>query len=213
MSAPLLELDAVSVWRGQTRVLHDISLRVGAGERIALLGDNGAGKSSLLLAIAGHLRTSGRIVLGSREIGSLPAHRRARAGIGFCPEGRRVFAGMTVADTLAVALQDRSPADALEKIYAVFPELARRRDSIAWQLSGGEQQMLALGRALAGGPSLLLIDEPFLGLAPAAAERLQAALEAVTAQGISLLLAEQDADRAQSVCDRSIFLEQGLLRD
>lgn len=212
MSAPLLSLEDVSVWRGPAPVLRDIELRLAAGERVALLGDNGAGKSSLLLAIAGHLRLTGRLAFAGQEIGPWPAHRRARLGIGLCPEGRRVFAGMSVADNLAVARQDRSPADAVDRIYDLFPELARRRGSIAWQLSGGEQQMLALGRALVGQPRLLLIDEPFLGLAPAAVERLHKALEAIAAGGISLLLAEQDADRAQSLCDRSIFLERGILR-
>jgi branched-chain amino acid transport system ATP-binding protein len=178
---------------------------------VALVGQNGAGKSSLLLAIAGHLRISGALNLAGRNITTVPAYRRAQAGIGFCPEGRRVFAGMTVADNLAVASRAPGPQHMITKIYGLFPELERRADSLAWQLSGGEQQMLALGRALMGRPRLLLLDEPFLGLAPEAATRLGQVLLAVSQDGVSLLLADQDLDRSKSLCDRLIFLDRGLV--
>jgi branched-chain amino acid transport system ATP-binding protein len=207
MSAPLLQIENLSAWRGTTPVLRDIALTIGTGERVALIGDNGAGKSSLLQAIAGHLPTQGSVRFAGHDIAAAPAHRRARLGIGFCPEGRRVFAGMSVADNLAVAGRERRPDPA--SVYRLFPELERRQQTLAWQLSGGEQQMLAVGRALMGRPSLLLLDEPFLGLSPDAADRLLQALRTISLDGVSLLLADQDLERGQSLCERSIFLDRG----
>lgn len=209
MSTSLLAIENLSAWRGATPVLHNIDLQIAPGERVALVGDNGAGKSSLLLAIAGHLRCTGAMRLNGQDIASLPAHRRARSGIGFCPEGRRIFAAMTVAENLAVAGRDGEAGEIARSVYLLFPELERRRTSLAWQLSGGEQQMLALGRALMGRPKLLLLDEPFLGLAPDATARLHQALVAVSGQRVSLLLAEQDLERAKSLCDRLIFISRG----
>jgi len=208
MIAPLLEIDQLTVLRGGTPVLREIALSLTEGERVALIGDNGVGKSSLLLAIAGHLPTRGDLRLFGEDIATLPAHRRARLGIGFCPEGRRVFAGMTVADNLAAAGGSESHRTIAE-IYRLFPELERRRTAQAWRLSGGEQQMLTLGRALMRRPRLLLLDEPFLGLAPEASERVRQALADIAGSGVSLLLAEQDMDRIESLCDRSIFLRDG----
>lgn len=211
MTSALLTLQGVSAWRGVTPVLRDIDLKIASGKRVALVGDNGAGKSSLLLAIAGHLRIAGTMTFAGQNIAPLPAHRRARAGIGFCPEGRRVFGGMTVADNLAVASRDWRSQTLVERIYGLFPELERRQTTLAWQLSGGEQQMLSLGRALMGGPRLLLLDEPFLGLAPEATDRLLTALSAVSQEGVSLLLADQDLERVKSLCDHLIFLDRGQL--
>ncbi|MGE0152400.1 MAG: ABC transporter ATP-binding protein [Reyranellaceae bacterium] len=211
MSAPLLEIEKLAVWRGRTPVLRDIDLTLAAGERVALVGDNGAGKSSLLLALAGHLPMQGSVRFLGADIGPLPAHRRARLGIGFCPEGRRVFGGMSVADNLAVANAQPGETALAADIYRLFPELERRRHAQAWQLSGGEQQMLAVGRALMTRPRLLLLDEPFLGLSPEAGERLHQALQAIAQQGVSLLLADQDSERAKTLCERSIFLERGKL--
>lgn len=211
MSAPLLDIENLSAWHGATQVLQDINLQIAAGERVALVGDNGAGKSSVLLAIAGHLRCTGKILFDGTDIAVLPAHRRARAGIGLCPEGRRVFAAMTVAENLAVAGRDSEAAEIARSIYRLFPELERRTSSLAWQLSGGEQQMLALGRALMGKPRLLLLDEPFLGLAPDAMTRLEDALSAVSGNGISMLLTDQDSERAKSLCDHFVFIDRGRI--
>lgn len=211
MSVPLLNIQNLSAWRGATQVLQDITLQIAAGERVALVGDNGAGKSSVLLAIAGHLRCTGKILFDGRDIAVLPAHGRARSGIGLCPEGRRVFAAMTVAENLAVAGRGSEAAEIARSVYLLFPELERRTSSLAWRLSGGEQQMLAMGRALMGKPRLLLLDEPFLGLAPDATARLHEALTTVSGHGISLLLADQDSERAKSLCDRFIFMDRGRI--
>jgi branched-chain amino acid transport system ATP-binding protein len=211
MSTALLSIENLSAWRGATQVLQGINLQIATGERVTLVGDNGAGKSSLLLAIAGHLRCTGKMLFDGHDIAVLAAHRRARSGIGFCPEGRRVFAAMTVAENLAVAGRDGEAGEIARSVYRLFPELERRKSLLGWQLSGGEQQMLALGRALMGKPRLLLLDEPFLGLAPDATARLQHALIAVSGNGISLLLAEQDLERAKSLCDRLIFLDRGRI--
>lgn len=207
----LLMARGLSAWHGDTHVLRGIDLGVEAGETVALLGENGAGKSSLLLALAGHLRCEGALHLNGQDIAQAPAHRRARLGLGFCPEGRRVFTGMTVADNLAVAARTTAARARAAAIYALFPELERRQHSPAWQLSGGEQQMLALGRALMGEPRLLLLDEPFLGLAPDAEARLQQGLQAIRLSGVSILLADQDRERAESLCNRSIIIHQGQM--
>ena len=212
MNANLLHVGSLDAWRGPAPVLHAIELDLQAGDSLALIGDNGAGKSSLLLAIAGHLRSTGTMVFDGKPIIDLPPHRRARLGIGFCPEGRRVFPGMSVGDTLRVACRDGAAAERMAATYALFPELERRNSAPGWQLSGGEQQMLAVGRALMGKPRLLLLDEPFLGLAPDAVDRLVGALSAIARDGVSLLLADQDAQRAESLCHRSIFLDRGRIR-
>jgi branched-chain amino acid transport system ATP-binding protein len=212
MTAPLLQIENLSAWRSRTPVLRNIDLTIQAGERVVLTGENGAGKSSLLMAIAGHLPLQGTARFLGEDIAGAPAHRRARLGIGFCPEGRRVFASMSVADNLAVGSRDGQPDQAIAEVYRLFPELERRQKTLAWQLSGGEQQMLAIGRAMMGRPRLLLLDEPFLGLSPEAGGRLLQALQSISQGGVSMLLADQDSDRAQSLCDRSIFLARGEIQ-
>ncbi|MGE0657985.1 MAG: ABC transporter ATP-binding protein [Reyranellaceae bacterium] len=211
MSAGLLRVRNLRAWRGAATVLQGVDLDVAVSEAVAIVGPNGAGKSSLALAIAGHLRSAGEIVFDGASVQNLPAYRRARLGIGLCPEGRRMFPAMTVADSLLVGapVADRT---LLRTMLSLFPELERRLDAPAWQLSGGEQQMLALGRALMGRPRLLMLDEPFLGLSPAASQRLADALRGVARQGVSLLLADQDAQRAESLCCRSIFLDRGTIK-
>ena len=211
MSAVLLRVRDLYAWRGAAPVLQGVDLDVAIGETVAVVGPNGAGKSSLVLAIAGHLRSAGEIVFDGASMQDLPAHRRARLGIGLGPEGRRMFPAMSVADSLLVGapVADRRQ---MHSILSLFPELERRLDAPAWQLSGGEQQMLALGRALMAQPRLLLLDEPFLGLSPAASQRLAEALRGIARQGISLLLADQDTQRAESLCYRSIFLDRGTIR-
>lgn len=213
MTVPILEAANLSVRRGKAAVLQEIDLRIEDGERVALLGDNGAGKSSLLLAIAGHLPCDGLLTFAGVPFGHLPAHRRARMGIGFCPEARRVFAAMTVAENLSVAAQGRQAAEIVREVFVLFPEIERRQNALAWQLSGGEQQMVALGRALMGRPRLLLLDEPFLGLAPEASDRLMRALQTIATSGVTLVVADQDQERSKTLCNRTIYMDRGHVID
>ena len=205
-----LELDGFSVARGGVTVVHDISLTLAMGQSLAVLGDNGAGKSSLLAGIMGLAPSQGGIHLFGNDVARAPTHRRVAQGLGYCPDNRGLFPGLTARETLAAACRD--PADrgaAISAWLGRFPELERRADAPSWQLSGGEQQMLSLARALIGRPRLLLLDEPSLGLAPALRERLVELLAAMGGQDLSLLLVEQDADFAQSLCASSIFLHRG----
>ena len=212
MTLPILELGGVSVSRAGAPVLHEISLNVGAGETVALLGANGAGKSTLLRALMGLVPlTAGTINFAGRQIGDLSTEARARLGIGYVPEGRRVFPGLTVRENLDVA----GPGSAAERrrrresLYALLPQLAERQDEAGWRLSGGQQQMLAMGRALMAAPSLLLLDEPSLGLAPKLARDVFAALASIAAGGAAIVLAEQNAALALSVAGRGIVLRHG----
>ena len=192
----LLQLQAVAVDRAGVPVLEGIDLALAEGQCLALIGANGAGKSTLLAALIGWLSLRrGAILWRGRDIASWPAHKRVRGGLGYCPEGRRPFAAMTVRDNLLSACRaGRDEARTLlNGQWALFPELARRADTRAWQLSGGEAQMLALARALMGRPSLLMLDEPFLGLSPDASARLMKALVSLAKNGLALLIAEADA--------------------
>ncbi len=208
----LLELESFGVQRSGTTVVHDISLSLAPGESLAVLGDNGAGKSSLLAGIMGLAASSGILRLDGTDASRLPTHRRVKLGMGYCPDDRGMFAGLTARETLAAACRDADRSAAVAQTLALFPELERRADAPSWQLSGGEQQMLSLLRALIGRPKVLLLDEPSLGLAPALRERLARLLADVVAQGVSLLLVEQDVGFAQSLCSRSIFLARGQMR-
>jgi branched-chain amino acid transport system ATP-binding protein len=210
----LLAIERLSVRYGEIVALCDLSLEIGAGEAVALLGANGAGKSSLLKAIMGLARqTTGTIRLDGEPIGALPVHRRVARGIGYCPEGRRVFAGMTVRDNLAVAsaLPARRRDHAVERMFALFPALAGKAGERAWQLSGGQQQMLAIARALMTEPRLLLLDEPSLGLAPRLTQELLERVRDLAAAGTAVLLAEQNVAKALSVTSRAYVLQLGRL--
>ncbi|MCK6451621.1 MAG: ABC transporter ATP-binding protein [Alphaproteobacteria bacterium] len=192
--------------------LGGVSLSVGRGEIVALLGANGAGKSTLLGAVVGEIAAPpGAVLFEGRDLAGLPPHRRARLGIGYCPAGRRVFPGMTVDDNLEVACF----ADAAERarrkhdVAALFPQLAALGSVPAWRLSGGQQQMLAIARALMARPSLLLLDEPSLGLAPLLVDELLARLRLVAEAGTAVLLAEQNIGAALGVATRAMLLVQG----
>jgi len=188
----------------------DFKLRVGAAEVVSLLGANGAGKSTLLRAVMGFEAFPGRIRLDGVELGSTPPFRRNRLGIGYCPEGRRVFPRMTVRENLEVA--GRSDAAArLADILSLFPALAAREGALAGQLSGGEQQMLAMGRALMTEPKLLLLDEPSLGLSPQLTGLVLARLRDIAARGTAVLVAEQNAANALAVADRAYLLRLGRI--
>ncbi len=214
MAETLLEVRGLSVFHGRVQAVENAGFTVASGDVVALLGANGAGKSSLLGALMGLVRGShGEIRFAGQAIERLPARRRSRLGIGYVPEGRRVFPGMTAEENLLVASRDNADARAarLAEMYELFPRLGERRDAAAWQLSGGEQQMLAIARALMPRPRLLLVDEPTLGLSPALAAVVTGVLRDIAADGAAVLLAEQNARAAQAACDRALLMRLGSL--
>ncbi len=214
MVEALLSVENLSVFHGAVRAVDSVDLTAANGEITALMGANGAGKSSLLRALMGlHRRMEGEIRLGKDRLAGLPAHRRARLGIGYVPEGRRVFPGMTAEENLLVASRDNNAAsrDRAQEMYALFPQLAERRHAPAWQLSGGEAQMLAIARALMARPKLLLVDEPTLGLSPALVDTVIAALRGAADAGAAVLLAEQNARAALDACDRAYLMRLGRI--
>jgi len=212
MTAPLLAVSGLDVRYGAVPALRDIRIDVAGGEAVALLGANGAGKSTLMKSIIGLLRpVAGSVAFDGRDLRGLRANRRARLGIGYCPEGRRVFAGLTVRENLLVACwgDGRTRRSRLDAMFALFPALAERQATRAWQLSGGQQQMLAIGRSLMDAPRLLLLDEPSLGLSPRLTDEVFLRIPAIVAGGTSILLAEQNAAKALDVCARAVVLKLG----
>ena len=211
----MLKLSSLSVAYGGLHALSDVSLDVGDGEFVTIVGPNGAGKTTLLKAIAGAVPlATGRIEYGGTDIGRWPAHVRARRGIAHVPEGRKVFTSMTVLENLemgsfrAVAKPQR--AVTLETVYALFPVLRERRTQLAGSLSGGEQQMLAIGRGLMARPDVLLLDEPSQGLGPRVVELIFEAIAAIRrARPLTILLVEQRVVEALELCDRGYVLETG----
>jgi branched-chain amino acid transport system ATP-binding protein len=205
-----LVLERVSAGYGETVVIEGVSLDLPPGETLAVLGRNGVGKTTLLATIMGHTRLrSGGIRFAGREISALPPYRRARLGIGFVPQEREIFPSLTVEENLLVAA---CPGRwSLPRVYDFFPSLAERRRNRGNQLSGGEQQMLAIGRALIGNPSLLLMDEPLEGLAPVIVDALLAGLDRLKREDdLALLLVEQHASLALELAPRAIILDRGL---
>jgi len=208
----LLEVDGIEVRYGGVVALRGVSLRVEPGQAVALLGANGAGKSTLMKAVMGLLRThAGQVRFDGRPFGALPPERRARLGVGYCPEGRRTFPGLQVQENLQVACWDGAAERArrVEEMFALFPALRAKADHPAWQLSGGQQQMLAIGRSLMGRPRLLLLDEPSLGLSPVLTDEVIARIPVITAGGTAVLLAEQNAAKALGVCGQAWVLRTG----
>jgi branched-chain amino acid transport system ATP-binding protein len=209
-----LAVSGLTVSYGVVRAIAEISIHVDAGETVALIGPNGAGKSSMLLTIAGVVPArSGRIEFAGRDIGTLSAEQRVRAGISVVPETRDVFTKLSVHENLLIgASLRRDAADVkadVERMYALFPRLAERRKQMAGFLSGGEQQMLAIGRALMAQPKLLMLDEPSLGLAPVVTDTVYQTIAALKTQGTSILLVEQNSQRAFGVCDRAYVMKAG----
>ena len=210
MSPPLLEVEDLRVRYGAVEAVHGVSFAVNAGEVTTLIGANGAGKSSTLAAISGLLPVGGRIRFDGRDIAGAPPHAIVRAGIVQVPEGREILAQMTVEENLLMGLRGRARSD-LDYAYERFPILGERRALLAGSLSGGEQQMLAIARALLARPRLLLLDEPSLGLAPLIVKRVFDTLADLRRQGITMLLVEQNALRALRLADRAYVMELGKL--
>ena len=213
---PLLELDALDVRYGRVPAVRSLDLEVGAGEIVGLIGPNGAGKSTTLHAITGLIPSaSGDVRLAGRSLRGRRPETIARSGIALVPEGRRIFADFSVEENLRLGLAARrgnGAAAALEGVYELFPVLAEMGRRHAGALSGGQQQQLAIGRALVAGPDLLLLDEPSLGLAPTMVDVVFEALAGIRERGVSVLLVEQRAQRTVAFADRTYVLGNGELR-
>lgn len=219
MPEALLEVESINVWRGASQVLNDVSLSVGEGEIVALLGGNGAGKTSTLSTISGLLRPKSGSITFSGESGpvsltSLRPENIVKLGIAHAPEGRQVFGGLSVIENLRMGAylrhDDQIGAD-LEHHFELFPILRERADLKAGQLSGGEQMMLALARALMSRPRLLMLDEPSLGLAPQIIDQIFDRIEEIRGQGTTVFLVEQNAAMALEVADRAYVIENGKI--
>jgi branched-chain amino acid transport system ATP-binding protein len=208
----MLSIENVSAWYGEAQVVREASVEVGAGEIVTLVGRNGAGKTTLLRCVMGlQQRTTGRIRFLGNEIGALPAHRRARLGLGYVPDDRGIFATLTVEENLTLPPRVGSDPWSLQRVYETFPRLQERRRFSAGLLSGGEQQMLAIARVLRMGARLLLCDEPTEGLSPLIAQQIGGILRDVKAQGVSVLLVEQNVRFAATVADRHYLLAEGRI--
>lgn len=210
----MLTLSAVSARYGSVPAINDISISVGKGEAVGLLGANGAGKSTTLRAISGLIRTtSGSITFLGTNLAALPPHKIAELGIAHVPEGRQVFPELTVKENLEVGAYIPSAKvernRTLELVFTIFPALAERRNQLAGTMSGGEQQMLAVGRGLMLKPRLLMLDEPSLGLAPVVTDATFAKIQEVHAMGTAILLVEQNVSRALGMVQRAYVLESG----
>lgn len=211
----MLRLENVSVSYGEIPALHGLSIEVGAGEMVALIGANGAGKTTTLNTISAILKpSSGRIWLDGKRIDQFEPERVVDLGVLHVPEGRRVFTGLTVEENLAVGTtrwrrRGMSMVGDIERIFALFPRLKERRKQLAWSLSGGEQQMLALGRALMARPKVLLLDEPSLGLAPNITQEVFRTVRELNQTGLTVLLVEQDAYAALRISRRGYVLDMG----
>jgi branched-chain amino acid transport system ATP-binding protein len=211
--APLLQLEAINTYYGQIHILQDSHLVVGEGELVCLLGGNASGKSTTLKTILGLVRPrSGRVLLGGEDVTRMPTAHRIRRGLAIVPENRRLFGPMTVLQNLEMGAYLRPRSDLkneFERVYSLFPLLYERRSQLAGTLSGGEQQMVAMGRALMSRPKLLLMDEPSMGLAPVLVERSFEIIQQVNQAGVGMLVVEQNANVSLSIADRGYVLSTG----
>lgn len=209
----MLQVDDLKVYHGPIEAVHGISFSVEEGQCVALLGPNGAGKTSTISAITGVARSTGRITLLGEDLTSLPVETRIRRGLAVSPEGRRVFANLSVEENLRLggAHQKDTLANRMDEWFDTFPILGERRDQAAGTLSGGEQQMLAIARALMSQPRILLLDEPSLGLAPKIVAQIFAMIRTLKERGMTILLVEQNATQALRLSDRAYLLNNGTI--
>ena len=213
-STPLLSVRGLHAWYGESHILHGVTFEVRAGEVVTLLGRNGAGKTTTLKSVMGIVtRRRGSVTFAGQELIGLPSNRIARLGLAFCPEERGIFASLNVEENLLLPPQVRPGGLSMDAIYALFPNLKERRRSQGTKLSGGEQQMLAIGRILRTGARLLLLDEPTEGLAPVIVQHIGATIRRLKADGFTILLVEQNFRFAATVADRHYVMEHGRVVD
>ncbi|MEM5383539.1 ABC transporter ATP-binding protein [Paraburkholderia phymatum] len=216
MNAPMLKVDKLNAYYGRAHILFDVSLEVGRGEVVALMGRNGAGKSTTMKAIMGLVpRREGMIQFDGATISALASHRIARMGLGYVPEDRRVFSDLTVMENLDTGRQPPrvgAPTWTPEKLFRLFPNLGEMPKRLGGQMSGGEQQMLTVSRTLMGNPWLVLLDEPSEGVAPVIVEQMANMILELKREGLSILLSEQNLHFAELVSDRAYVLEKGQIR-
>ena len=211
----LLEVKNIKVYYGNINAIKDISFEVNEGEIVTLIGANGAGKSSILNTVAGLIKPkSGEIIFDGQGIIGIPAHKIVSKGMALCPEGRRIFQQLSVKENLEMGSYTRPAnevSESIEKVYELFPRLKERYKQIAGTLSGGEQQMLAMGRALMSKPRLMMLDEPSMGLAPILVDEIFSIIMRINKTGTTILLVEQNAYKALSISNRAYILETGLI--
>ncbi len=211
----MLEVNGINVYYGSIHAIRDISFEVNAGEIVTLIGANGAGKSTTLQTISGLLRSkTGSIVFNGKNLGAIPAHKIVSMGIAHVPEGRRIFQQMTVEENIEMGAFTRPGseyAERVENVFNHFPRLQERRKQIAGTLSGGEQQMLAMGRAMMSAPQLLMLDEPSMGLSPILVDEIFDIIKAFHDSGTTILLVEQNANKSLAISDRAYVLENGKI--
>ncbi len=216
-SAPLLQVQGLNAWYGAAQILFDVSLQVGRGEVVALMGRNGAGKSTTLKALMGMVARRGSVQFLGQDIARREPHEIARLGLGYVPEERRIFTDLSVMDNLEVGRQrprrwpdgTAAPEWTPENLFALFPNLGEMPQRPGGRMSGGEQQMLTVARTLMGQPLLVLLDEPSEGVAPLIVQQMARTIRALKAQGVSVLLSEQNLPFAEAVADRAYLIEQG----
>lgn len=219
--APMMSVESLSAWYGAARILYDLSFEVGRGEVVALMGRNGAGKSTTMKAIMGLIgERRGKVCFNGSDISALKPFEIARRGLGFTPEDRRIFSDLTVMENLDIGRQpprrfaDGQPAPSwtAEKLFALFPNLSEMPDRLGGRMSGGEQQMLTVARTLMGNPLLVLLDEPSEGVAPLIVEQMANTIVELKKEGLAILLSEQNIHFARLVSDRVYMLEKGQIR-